>query len=430
MKKLVPFIHMLLRSVKLGFAASPPPSWEVSLNEAHRGEAEREKLGRQMLKTISDAARKRFGEKVLVKLLGSGWTEGRKADADELLAMQRAARHTYPPTIMDVLGEFGVLKIYSGIGRSVRIGTVESELTAHQSLLEALVGVPLHAVGFTNVVEDDGLVLYADDLGRIFADGGTGYQKPGSSRIDYLAANFDRALEIMLTATLKYDAWPDSPASGQWHYDEPETTDPAACPELSPKDWQERLRVLSALRPGIEAHAALREKAVKACMELCPPASFARVASFEKASGIRLPDDYVFFITMIGNGGSRLISLEDWDAGYWSEARLEHDLRAPCLITPELEGLGEKWLDSLGVEDAGKKWDRDEWDPMRGTVTIVEYGCGLFFRMILNGPHRGRIFIWGEHALRPPVFTQELTFASWIGRWLDAAAAGQKVPFF
>ncbi len=416
MKKLMPFIHMLLRSIKLGFASPPPPPWEVSLNQSRREEAEREKLGRKMLPEISETARKRFSEKVLIKLLGNGWTEGRKADAETLLALQKAVRHPFPQTVTDVLSEFGGLKIYSGIGRFARIGAVESELTAQQDLLESLVGARLHPLGFTNLFDDDGLTLYADDAERIFADGETGYKDPGSGRIDYLAENFDRALEIMLgSSTQNYDPWPGSPATGRWHYDIRESD-----------SGHERLQALSA------AHGALREKAIQARITLRPPAPIEHVIEFERVSGIRLPDDYVFFITTVGNGGlppCRIKSLEDWDAGYWSEAKLERDLIAPCLLTPELESLGEKWLDSLGVEDAEQRWDRDEWDPMRGSMTIAEIGCGLFFRMIVNGPHHGRIFVWGDHALLPPAFQSQPTFSSWITHWLDAAIAGQQVAF-
>lgn len=195
----------------------------------------------------------------------------------------------------------------------------------------------------------------------------------------------------------------------------------SAIPEVPPAELHGRSQALSMVGSGNAVYAALCEKAVKARTTLTPAESLQRVIAFEKAAGIRLPDDYLFFITMVGYKGSEncwLLRLEDWDAGYWSETKLERDLCAPCLITPELQSLGAEWLDSLGVEDAARKWDQDEWDPMRGSMTIVEYGCGLFFRMIVNGPYYGRVFIWGEHAMRPPVFVPELTFSDWITHWL------------
>jgi hypothetical protein len=87
------------------------------------------------------------------------------------------------------------------------------------------------------------------------------------------------------------------------------------------------------------------------------------------------------------------------------------------------------WLDALGVEDAGKKWDRDEWDPLRGSMAVAEIGCGLFYHMIVNGPHSGRIFVWGDRASAPPVFQPHRTFADWIGHYLDSKIAGRPVHF-
>lgn len=421
MHKLVSLFRLAIQSIKRGFAPRQPYEWEVAAEEFRLEQAARTKQALQLLPMLSDAARKRFSEAVLLRLLAAGWSEGRCLPSEELATLQAEAPHSFPPAVADVLKEFGGLTIYphSGLGRCAQIGKVNKDMTGHVSQLEMLLERRLHPIGFSNIFVDDGLVIYSDDEGRIFVDGETGYQNPGSARIDYLAETFDRALEIMLGSAGSYDRWPGSPASGVWHYD-------VIATKPEPADWQARLQALSA------AHGSLREKAIKAGVTLRPPVPIDRVIEFEKTAGIRLPDDYVFFITAVGNGGQHppcLMGLDDWDAGYWSEARLERDLSEPCLITPELEGLGEKWLDSLGVEKAEQKWDRDEWDPMRGSMTIAEIGCGLFFRMIVNGPHRGRIFVWGDHALLPPAFQSQLTFSSWIGHWLDAVAAGQAVPF-
>jgi SUKH-3 immunity protein of toxin-antitoxin system len=434
MKKLTALIRIALRSIMLGFAPQPPRSWEVSLEQVRQVEAEREKLGRQRLSTLSDVARKRFSELVLIKLLGNGWAEGRRTDADTLASLQQRALRPFPPSVTDLLSEFGGLMIHAGIGRCIDMEVGHKASTVNLSKPESVMGFHLHPVGVTNLFGDDGLMICADDSGRIFVDGETGCKRLGDRRIDYLAESFDRALEIMLHTTQTYDTWPGLPASGVWFYNtfEIRCPDDAVSGTLSATDWHERLQALSVARPGIEVNATLREKATQAGIDLRPPLPLDCVIEFEKNAGICLPDDYVFFITMIGNGSAGrgdLMSMEDWDAGYWSEAKLERDLIAPCLITPELEGLGEKWLDSLGVEDAEQKWDRDEWDPMRGSMTIAEIGCGLFFRMIVNGPHRGRIFVWGDHALLPPAFQSQLTFSSWIGHWLDAVAAGQSAPF-
>lgn len=192
------------------------------------------------------------------------------------------------------------------------------------------------------------------------------------------------------------------------------------------------LDALIAARPGIEAYAPLREKALSARLALRPPTSLDAVQAFENESRIRLPDDYVFFVTMVGDGGlppCRLLGFEGWNDGYWNPSVLSRDLVTPCLITPELEAQGENWLAALGIEDAAGKFEREEWDPMRGSMTVAEFGCGLFWRMIVNGPHYGRVFFWGDRISAPPVFMPEHTFAGWITCHLDAKISGRPVHF-
>src|SRR6185436_16297736 len=82
-------------------------------------------------------------------------------------------------------------------------------------------------------------------------------------------------------------------------------------------------------RPGIEANTSLRDKAIQTQISLRRPISLDRVVQFENEAHISLPNDYVFFVTMVGNGGveqCRLVRIEDWDRGYWSNSCLATDL--------------------------------------------------------------------------------------------------------
>jgi hypothetical protein len=49
--------------------------------------------------------------------------------------------------------------------------------------------------------------------------------------------------------------------------------------------------------------------------------------------------------------------------------------------------------------------------------------------MIVNGPHFGRVFLWGDRISAPPVFMPEHSFADWITCHLDAKIAGRLVHF-
>jgi hypothetical protein len=66
---------------------------------------------------------------------------------------------------------------------------------------------------------------------------------------------------------------------------------------------------------------------------------------------------------------------------------------------------------------------------MCGTIAVAEIGCGLFFSMVMNGQHRGRIFSWGDQASHPPLFVPETNFGAWLESHLDLILAGHPVHF-
>jgi hypothetical protein len=178
---------------------------------------------------------------------------------------------------------------------------------------------------------------------------------------------------------------------------------------------------------GTLAHLAWQAR-----LKLRPVVSIEVVRRFETEAAISLPEDYVAYLTTIGDGGlppCRLTPLHDWNAGYWSASDLARDLKTPCLITPELQKHGAEWIETLGVIDALKRWDNDDWDPLRGTLAVAEIGCGLFFHMIVNGPCFGRIFVWGDRAKAPPVFVEQQSFSSWLESHLSDKVAGTPVHF-
>jgi hypothetical protein len=166
------------------------------------------------LREVSDAARKRFSEPVLIKLLGVGWMEGRQASPEVLAAAQRLSPRPFPPEVLAILIEFGGLEIFSGIGRSIAVGMGSEADLLRQPAVETVVGFPLYPIGWTNQFEDDGLIVYADTSGRIFLDGG---YRSDAYLVEFYAATFDRALEMIFNKSTPPDKWPDPP-DGKWRY--------------------------------------------------------------------------------------------------------------------------------------------------------------------------------------------------------------------
>ncbi len=54
-----------------------------------------------------------------------------------------------------------------------------------------------------------------------------------------------------------------------------------------------------------------------------------------------------------------------------------------------------------------------------GTLTLAEQGCGMYARLVLNGPHRGEVWCldpdWGGFTPQSP------DFHPWYTAWLEAS---------
>ncbi|GGT85662.1 SMI1/KNR4 family protein [Streptomyces lateritius] len=147
--------------------------------------------------------------------------------------------------------------------------------------------------------------------------------------------------------------------------------------------------------------------------ELTPPLPEAEIRAFEEAHGIVLPADYRSFVASVGNGpagpahGLMPLTTPRPDADEesavddeWAEDRLPGRLAEPFSLTEPRPGPMDSLADSL----------------TRGTLTLAEEGCGMFVRLVLNGPRAGEIWRidpdWGGFV---PVHPD---FRAWYTGWL------------
>uniref|UniRef100_A0AAU2JXK6 SMI1/KNR4 family protein n=1 Tax=Streptomyces sp. NBC_00049 TaxID=2903617 RepID=A0AAU2JXK6_9ACTN len=166
--------------------------------------------------------------------------------------------------------------------------------------------------------------------------------------------------------------------------------------------------------------ARLREKAARTHSseghryELNPPLPEARIRAFEQEHGIRLPAAYRSFVATVGDGPAGpdhgLLPLvsprpeadDDWAVdGEWEDDRRPGRLAAPFpLAAPRPGPFGR---------------EAEEWT--RGTLTLSEQGCGMYSRLILNGPHAGEVWWldpdWGGFVPTSP------GFRTWYTEWLE-----------
>jgi hypothetical protein len=166
---------------------------------------------------------------------------------------------------------------------------------------------------------------------------------------------------------------------------------------------------MAARDPELERFGARTHRYV-----LAPGLREAEVRAFEESHGIALPVAYRSFVREVGDGpagpGHGLMPLaaprpeagEEWAAdGEWEEDRLPGRLAGPFPLTEPLPGR-------IGAP-AGLT---------AGTLMLAEQGCGIFTRLVLNGPHTGEIWQldpdWGGFVPVSPCFT------AWYTGWLTS----------
>ncbi|WP_212843624.1 SMI1/KNR4 family protein [Catellatospora sp. IY07-71] len=144
------------------------------------------------------------------------------------------------------------------------------------------------------------------------------------------------------------------------------------------------------------------------------------VAAFEQEHGVVLPEPYRTFVAEISDGSHSgppeygLIGLasqpSDW-ATHWPD----RDLSQPFPLTSPWLWEGE----NRPVEELDRLLD-----PVfsHGSVVLGTDGCGMYWHLIVNGPHRGHIWwISGEGAMPFGAefghTTGEPGFAGWVKHW-------------
>ncbi|MDQ0835782.1 hypothetical protein QF032_007626 [Streptomyces achromogenes] len=148
--------------------------------------------------------------------------------------------------------------------------------------------------------------------------------------------------------------------------------------------------------------------------ELAPRLPEAEIRAFEESHGIDLPMEYRSFVAEVGNGpagpchGLMPLALprpeagEEWAVdGEWEEDGLPGRLAEPFPLTTPLPGRIGAPADVL----------------TRGTLMLAERACGIFIRLVLNGPRAGQVWQidpdWGGFVPVSP------GFRSWYTDWLE-----------
>lgn len=170
---------------------------------------------------------------------------------------------------------------------------------------------------------------------------------------------------------------------------------------------------------------------------LNPPLPLQEVRSFEERYHLKLPEEYVFFLTMVGNGGAGpyygIYPLDKLPlyTEYLSEYTGEESRRMDAWIGEAL--TKQDWAAVMEeLEEAGD----DAYDEIMkrvcaGLLVIGTQGCTYDNLLMWKGSEAGRI-IYIDWNLEPecgPVLTH-MTFLEWYERYFEEIIAGHNVTTY
>lgn len=158
-----------------------------------------------------------------------------------------------------------------------------------------------------------------------------------------------------------------------------------------------------------------------------PPADIEDVRRFEKKYNIKLPESYVTFLTLVGNGGAGpfygLYSLEQLE--HYNEYLMQ-DNSIDTFIDKNL--TIDKWNKAVKMlyESNNEVEDEDFWNRItKGALVIGTQGCSFDTLLMCSGSELGKIVYidWNIFCDNPPSLTGQ-TFEEWLISYFYKVARG------
>jgi len=159
------------------------------------------------------------------------------------------------------------------------------------------------------------------------------------------------------------------------------------------------------------------------------------VREFEQKYHVELPEEYVFFITKVGNGGVspfygiEPLSMDDKYAKFYENLSKESmyndnyfQICDKCSDYFENEGnYDEEYLDKKYFELSNELYDRIK----DGVLNINTQGCTFDTLLVVNGSRKGEIVYidWNLEIENPPFLTN-MTFLEWYQGFFEEIIAG------
>jgi len=169
--------------------------------------------------------------------------------------------------------------------------------------------------------------------------------------------------------------------------------------------------------------------------KLNPPVPAAELDAFEAAWGVRLPDDYRYFVMEIGNGGAGPgyglypLGLEGIDKttqlGPLRPAIAENLARPfphAKRWNTDAPDYGDQEEVERRIEENEADYVKDDW--VRGAFPISNQGCGIIIYLVVSGPQRGYLWVddrescGGIYSIGGDD-SDPVSFSTWYSDWLS-----------
>jgi hypothetical protein len=161
--------------------------------------------------------------------------------------------------------------------------------------------------------------------------------------------------------------------------------------------------------------------------KLLKPISIQRLEMLEQKYNINLPDEYVAFITFLGDGGAGPfyglypieMALKDTELIEDYKDDICSDITKPSIFTSKKE-LKEYQEMNEKIEDYNERYNNGV-RALNGTLEINSQGCSFRNNIILNGPNAGKVFEFCGDMVEDIFFNYDkfIGFLDWYERWLD-----------
>jgi len=155
----------------------------------------------------------------------------------------------------------------------------------------------------------------------------------------------------------------------------------------------------------------------------------------EEEFGVSLPEEYVAFITTIGNGGPGNYGgagpyygiYELGEFGYMEIDSYTMSLD-PVIRSSITQNIWDDLIAFTGsgeLIDGSEAYDKKYNELFAGLMTVGTMGCNGQMMLVLNGRDRGRV-VYINQDLYLPKFSPEKGFLDWYENWLDKLIAGDQ----